>query len=207
MPFVQLQRYLDWLHCTKLILIIVINCYLPVDHHYQTVVLKHMISSHYNLQPTLLQHELSPYQHGCDLDIRQNQRQICARGNDNYAERRYVVSFPNDCRQSAIGGEMTRQSGFPTPPVMSHSIHFRWAQLAQKVPDRLFGEFNFVLFDIWHQRAVWIYHVCMRSNFVSGFCDKGESGDKNERICSQSFIGWWSSQIICLMNWNDISFL
>ena len=43
MPFVQLQRYLDWLHCTKLILIIVINCYLPVDHHYQTVVLKHMI--------------------------------------------------------------------------------------------------------------------------------------------------------------------
>ena len=49
MPFVQLQRYLDWLHCTKLILIIVINCYLPVDHHYQTVVLKHMISSHYNL--------------------------------------------------------------------------------------------------------------------------------------------------------------
>ena len=56
-------------------------------------------------------------------------------------------------------------------------------------------------------RVVWIYHVCMRSNFVSGFCDKGESGDKNERICSQSFIGWWSSQIICLMNWNDISCL
>ena len=186
---------------------IVINCYLPVDRHYQTVVLKHMISSHYNLQPTLLQHELSPYQHGCDLDIRQNQRQICARGNDNYAERRYVVSFPNDCRQSAIGGEMTRQSGFPTPPVMSHTIQLKWAQLAQKVPDTLFGDCSFVLFDIWHQRAVWIYHVCMRSNFVSGFCDKGESGDKNERICSQSFIGWWSSQIICLMNLNDISCL